>query len=146
MPALAGANLIYGLGMLDLGVTFDYAQLLTDAEIAAMILYTVQGVPVNDVTMSLDNINKVGPFKDFLTHRSTFEYRRSQSQPKLFDRRMRDAWTQAGARNQTDRALEKAREILRTHFPPALPAEVKARLRSIINQAEQEKGLPLSAE
>lgn len=145
MPALAGANLIYGLGMLDLGVTFDYAQLLTDADIAAMILYAVQGVPVNDLTMSLDNISRVGPFKDFLTHRSTFDYRKSQSQPKLFDRRMRDAWTQSGALNQTDRALARAREILRTHFPPVLPDDVKGKLRRLINQVEKEKGLPISS-
>jgi trimethylamine--corrinoid protein Co-methyltransferase len=29
---LAGANLIYGLGMLESGVTIDYAQLVMDAE------------------------------------------------------------------------------------------------------------------
>jgi len=30
MAALAGTNLIYGLGMIESGVTFDYAQLVID--------------------------------------------------------------------------------------------------------------------
>ena len=28
LPALAGANVIYGLGMLEMGITFDLAQLV----------------------------------------------------------------------------------------------------------------------
>ena len=47
-PALAGVNLIYGLGMLELGVTFDYSHLLIGADIAEMILYSLGGIPVND--------------------------------------------------------------------------------------------------
>ena len=37
MPALAGANLIYGLGMIESGMTFDFGQLVMDDEIARMI-------------------------------------------------------------------------------------------------------------
>ena len=32
IPALAGANLIYGPGMLESGIAFDYAQLVLDSE------------------------------------------------------------------------------------------------------------------
>ena len=31
---LAGANIIYGLGMLEMGMTISYSQLLMDAEMA----------------------------------------------------------------------------------------------------------------
>ena len=44
LPALAGANLIYGMGMLELGVTFSFAQLVIDNEIARMCKRVVQGV------------------------------------------------------------------------------------------------------
>ena len=37
LPALAGANVIYGSGMLEMGITFDLAQLVLDNEIAGMI-------------------------------------------------------------------------------------------------------------
>ncbi len=39
LPALAGANLIYGLGMLESGVTLDFGQLVMDAEFARMIKF-----------------------------------------------------------------------------------------------------------
>ena len=39
LPALAGANLIYGLGMIESGMTFDYGQLVMDNEFAEMIKY-----------------------------------------------------------------------------------------------------------
>ena len=37
IPALAGANMIYGLGMVESGITFDYGQLVLDCEFARMI-------------------------------------------------------------------------------------------------------------
>ena len=73
LPALAGANLIYGLGMLESGVTIDYAQLVMDAEFARMVKFCVPGIPVTDETLSVDVIAEVGPFSDFLSHDDTFK-------------------------------------------------------------------------
>jgi len=144
LPALAGANLIYGLGLLELGMTVDYAQLVIDADIADMILYSLRGIPVNDQYLSVDAVNQVGPFKDFLTHRSTFDYRKSQSQPMLIDRKSRDTWIKNGSKNMTERAFQKAMWILENHHPAPLPDAAKQKLREIIRRVEQEKGLPLS--
>ena len=44
MAALAGANLIYGAGMTESGVTFDYAQYVLDNDMARMVKQTVQGL------------------------------------------------------------------------------------------------------
>jgi trimethylamine--corrinoid protein Co-methyltransferase len=51
LPALAGANVIYGLGMLEMGITFDLTQLVLDHEFATMMLHSLQGIPVNDETL-----------------------------------------------------------------------------------------------
>ncbi len=144
LPALAGANLIYGLGLLELGMTVNYPQLIIDADIASMILYSLRGIPVNDDTLSVDAINQVGSFKDFLTHRSTFTHRNSQSQPKLIDRKNIDAWTTAGSLSMTERATEKAKWILENHKPTPVPEKAKLAMREIIRRVEKEKGLPLS--
>ena len=45
--ALAGTNLIYGLGMIESGVTFDYAQLVIDNEMARMVKHVVRGIRVD---------------------------------------------------------------------------------------------------
>ena len=41
---LAGANIIYGLGMLEMGMTISYSQLLMDAEMAEMMLFSMDAV------------------------------------------------------------------------------------------------------
>ena len=80
---LAGANIIYGLGMLEMGMTISYSQLLMDAEMAEMMLFSMDGIVVNDETLSVDVIKEVGPRSDFLAHMNTFENMYIQSKPKL---------------------------------------------------------------
>ena len=130
--------MIYGLGMLESGITFDYGQLVLDCEIARMIKFTVQGIPVNDETLAVDAIKEIGPGKDFLMHPTTIKGMRSQSRPEMIDRKMRDTWQTAGATSAYERALEKARWILANHQPDPLPDEVLARIRQIVEQAEKE--------
>ena len=109
LTALAGANLIYGAGMLESGMTIDYGQLVMDAEFARLIKYTVAGVPVNDVTLSLDVINDVGPFKDFLSHEDTLRHMRTQASPR--------SSTAACARSGAPTARRPS-----TSVPPPAPA------------------------
>ena len=141
LPALAGANLIYGLGMLESGVTMDYGQLVLDNEMARLIKYSVAGIPVNDETLAVEDIAQVGSFGDFLSLDSTYKHMREQSQPKLMDRRVRDDWVSAGATDAYARALSEARRILQTHQPQPLPQAVLNQLRDIIREAEIELGV-----
>lgn len=138
LTALAGANLIYGLGMLESGVTFDYGQLVMDNEFAAMIKHVVNGIPVNEETLAVDVINKVGPFKQFITEKHTFNHMKSMSQPSLIDRRVRDKWVKAGSQTMHEKAMDKARDILKNHKPTPLSDEVRSEMRSIVENCEAE--------
>lgn len=144
MTALAGANVIYGLGMIESGITFDYGQLVMDNEFAAMIKHAVNGVPVNDETLSVEIINEVGPFNDFIGHESTYNYMRSQSQPMLIDRRVRDDWAAMGGTSLYEKAWEKAKDILANYEPQKLSESVCDELRNIVNETEKELGTPIS--
>lgn len=141
MPALAGANLIYGLGMIESGMTFDFGQLVMDDEFAGMIKRCVGGIPVRDETLALDVIAGVGPFGDFLSLDHTMAHMRETSQPALIDRRVRDDWQARGATTIYDRARARAREILATHVPAPLPDGVAGELRRIVEAAERELGV-----
>jgi trimethylamine--corrinoid protein Co-methyltransferase len=141
---LAGANLIYGLGMIEMGMTIDYGQMVMDNEFARMIKYLVQGIPVNDETLAVDVIKEIGVGKDFLSHASTYKHMRTQSQPKLIDRRMREDWQAAGSTDIYQRALEEARYILENHKPDPLPDDVPAAIRSIVEEAEAELGIRIT--
>ena len=142
LPALAGANVIYGLGMLEMGITFDLAQLVLDHEIAGMILHSLQGVLVNDETLAVDVIKEMGIGKDYLAHETTYQHMKSQSQAYLLDRRMREDWEAAGSKEMYKRAHEKMIDTLENYKPPAIPDDVLDTIRSIVVEAEKELGVP----
>jgi trimethylamine--corrinoid protein Co-methyltransferase len=146
LTALAGANVIYGLGMIESGITFDYGQLIMDDEFAAMIKQAVRGMAVNDETLSVELINEIGPFKDYLSHKSTFQHMRSMSQPTIIDRRHREKWTKAGSKDLYEAAWDKARDLLENYEPPQLSQGVQQDLRTIVNETEKELGVPISSE
>ena len=65
IPALAGANMIYGLGMLESGITFDLRSTGSGLRICPYDQVTVQGIPVTDETLAVDVIREIGPGGDF---------------------------------------------------------------------------------
>ncbi|OPZ46901.1 MAG: Trimethylamine methyltransferase (MTTB) [Actinobacteria bacterium ADurb.BinA094] len=138
---MAGTNLIYGLGMIESGVTFDFGQLVMDDEFARMVKQVVGGIAVNDATLMVDEIAAVGSFGDFLSLDSTLRHMREQSQPALIDRRVRDDWQERGASDLATRSLERARTILDSHHPEPLPEEVRARVRAIVAGADEDAGV-----
>ncbi len=133
--------MIYGLGMLESGITFDYGQLLLDCEVARMIKFTLGGILVNDHTLATDVIKEIGPGRDYLMHDHTFDGMRDQSKPELIDRKMRQAWEDDGATTAYERAVIKARWILENHKPDPLDDEVLNQIRSIVRKTEKDLGL-----
>ena len=133
LAAMAGANMIYGLGMIDLGMTLDPAQLVIDNDIAKMVRRVLRGIPVSDLTMATDVIRSVGAGGHFLMERHTVENMRSnQSKPSIFDRTPYANWERAGKRNIADIAIEESRRILKTHKAPPLPKETGDKLHDIV--------------
>ena len=122
-------------------MTIDYGQLVMDNEFARMIKQIVQGITVNDETLAVDVIHEIGVGKNFLSHDHTFKHMRSQSQPKLIDRRTREDWETGGQTDLYQRASEEARYILENHKPEPLPEDVLASIRSIVEEAEAELGV-----
>jgi trimethylamine---corrinoid protein Co-methyltransferase len=142
LTALAGANLIYGLGMLELGKTFDYAQMVMDNEMVRMINKALGGIPVNEESMAVEVIKQVGAAGEFITHAHTFKYfKTEQSQSRLIDRTMRHTWLENGSKDFTERAYEEAVHILNNHKPDPLPPGVEAKIREIVEAAEEEYGV-----
>jgi len=141
LPALAGANVIYGLGMLEMGITFDFGQLVMDNDFAGMIKHVVRGIPVTDATLSVDIINEVGPFREFVSHENTFEYMKTTSRPKLIDRTRREDWSSKGGKDLYQKSVEEARHILETYKPNRLAENTVANIQAIIRETEKDLGL-----
>lgn len=139
LPALTGSNVIYGMGMLEMGMTMSYEQLLIDEEIVRMIRRILQGIPVNKETIALDVIKAVGPAGNYLAQKHTMKYMRTDlSTTTLINRKMRNNWENAGAKDLPAVAREKAIEILENHKPIPLPDDVKKRIHDLVEEGEAE--------
>lgn len=130
--------MIYGLGMLEGGLTWDYAQLLMQCEMARMILHTVKGIPVSDEEMALDVVKSVGPGGEFISHEHTYKNFRKLSQTQLIDRNTRQGWEERGGKDIVERAYEKAIDLLENYKPEPLPEHIQKGLKDILAEAEAE--------
>ena len=138
---MAGANLIYGAGMIESGVTFDCGQFVMDNEFAKMIKHSVGGIAVDDETLAVEDIAAVGPFGDFLSLDATMRHMREQSQPEFLDRRVREDWESRGSSDLYQRCLEKAREVVQEYRPEPLPDDVAARIHAIVEETDRAAGV-----
>jgi trimethylamine--corrinoid protein Co-methyltransferase len=141
MAALAGANLIYGSGMIESGVTFDCGQFVMDNEFARMIKHCVGGIVVSDETLAIDDIAQVGAFGDFLSLDATLRHMRELSQPEFLDRRVREEWEERGSSDLHARCLAKAREVLADYQPVQLDDDVKKRIHAIVEETDRLVGV-----
>jgi trimethylamine---corrinoid protein Co-methyltransferase len=138
---LAGANQIYGAGMIESGVTFDLGQLVMDNEIARMIKFAVGGIAVTDESMAIDDIARVGAFGDFLSLDATLKHMRELSQPTVLDRRVREDWESRGASDLASRSRALALELVESHQPAPVDPDVAEQVERIIAAADREKGV-----
>jgi len=137
LPALAGANLVYGLGMLEMGQVLSFSQMVMDNEFAAMIKRSIRGIEVNDELMAVDVIKQVGIGGNFLGQKHTMDHIvGEQVQADLIDRRMRGGWEKKGAKDLHQSSVERAKKILETHQPKPLEGGLAEELVKIAKSAE----------
>ena len=136
MPLLAKTNLIYGMGMIDMGLAVSYEQLLIDAEFVRMFKRAEKGITVNEDTLALEVIKAVGPAGNYLNQRHTLKHARKEiSTAKLIDRKSYSAWEKDGCFDIVGRAKKEAKRILEEHEPERLSPEITKIIDDIIAKA-----------
>ena len=128
------------MGDLESGLTFDFGQLVLDAEFVRMIRWLTSGIVVDPTTLAVDVIAEIGPHGSFLGHDSTFDRMNQLSRGAFIDRRSRDDWQISGGADSYVAALAQACRLLEEHAPTPLPESAAAEIRAILEQAEEEKG------
>ncbi|MFQ5836172.1 MAG: trimethylamine methyltransferase family protein, partial [bacterium] len=134
LVGLAGANYIHNAaGMLDSTTTVAYEQYVIDNEIIGMVMRALKGIEVNEETLALEVIDKVGPGGNFLAEPHTVAHMRSEFFfPKVSDRSRREKWLAEGGKDGSQRAREIAINILATHRPLPIPGKVDKKIRSLV--------------
>ncbi len=114
MVAMAGADVIHlAAGMLDSGNSISYEQYVIDNEIIGMIRRMLDGIKVDDDTIGLDVIEKVGPGGNYLLEDHTVDHMMDEFYyPELSVRSIFDVWEKEGRPSMMSRANNMVQEIL----------------------------------
>jgi trimethylamine--corrinoid protein Co-methyltransferase len=130
--ALAGANYIHhSAGLLESLLTIAYEQYVIDDDINGAIMRLVRGIEVTDETLSVDVIEEVclGEGHYLGTQQSLKLMTTEYFYPHSSDRQSRENWEADGGLDMRERARRKARQILQSHRPIPITAEVDASIR-----------------
>lgn len=130
--ALAGANFIHhAAGMLEDMSTIAYEQFVIDNDMLGMAMRAVRGIDVNDETLALEAIDRVGPGNHFLKDEHTLRYMRTEHYfpSAVINRQSRPDWEADGEKDARYRAKEIARRILAEYKSAPIDPEVDAWIR-----------------
>jgi len=128
--------MIYGVGMIDSALTWDYASALMQNEMLDMVLQVVNGIQVSEANIAYDVLKEVGPAGEFITHKHTFDNFKRMSSPKLMNRMTREGWEAAGSPDIVEKAYEKSLEILKNQKIEPRSEDVVKELDSIYAEFE----------
>ncbi len=124
--------------MLELGMTFSLEQLVIDNDIITMIKTVMAGIPVNDETLGLEAIQKVGIGNNFLGHKTTLNNIDLVSDPNVMDRDMLGDWKNAGSKDLATVAHERVLEIMKTHKVKPIPADKLEAMKAVVDKADKD--------
>jgi trimethylamine--corrinoid protein Co-methyltransferase len=137
-PALAGADIMSGVGTLDSGLAGSLELAVIDDEIISLLKQIVGGVPVDDETLAFAVMQNVIPGDGvFLSELHTVEQMRRGALwlPGISER---EGGSAGGGEGVLARARARAREILATHQVEPLPEDVSRHLDEIMARARRE--------
>lgn len=137
LAAHSGANLIYeSVGMHASLLGCCYESFVIDNDMLGAINRTVRGIEVNDETLSLTAMRETcidGP-SHYLGHEQTLGLMQKEYvYPTVADRTSPKEWAEQGKPVLIETARKRVDEILSTHFPSHIPAEVDAAIREKYN-------------
>lgn len=139
--ALSGANLVHDIGYLESGLLGSFEMMVLTDEVIGMIKRMLQGIRVDEETLGLDVIHKVGPGGHFLTDEHTLRhFRAEQFFPRLLDRQNYANWAAAGGKSMKERLNQEVRRILADYEPEQVPEERRKAISAILSEADREVG------
>lgn len=116
LAALGGANYITCVGTIESTTAGAHELAVIDNELIGMVQRAIRGVEVDDISLAMDVIRRVGPDGNYLMEEHTQRHFRGEHFiPKLADRDKRDIWEKAGGKEMIARARDEAKKILSKH-------------------------------
>lgn len=132
---LSQSSLLHDVGYLESGLTTSAESLVLGDEVIAFARRILQEVTVDEESLALDTIKRVGFTGTFLAERHTVKHVRDFWYSPLIDRRRYDAWASDGQQTMLARVRARARDILSSHQPTPLPESLMSHLTACVTRA-----------
>ena len=135
---MARTDIAASFGGVDLAISAALDKLVLDAETYEHARAYLRRFEVNDDTLALDVIHKVGPGGHFLDTKHTLEHFKKE----IWSRELSDTFIldPAAKGSFIEKAQAKVREILETHRAPLIEESVDKEISRIIEDAERDIG------
>ncbi len=140
--ALAGLNLCHDIGYLNSGLIFSLESLLLGDDIISAVNHFMRGIEVNEETLALDVINRVGPENNFLSEESTTKFFKKEGwYSQLLNKKQFQAWKAAGSKTVNQRLEERVSKIIEEDVALLIREDEMKELDKIIAEREKKLGL-----
>jgi trimethylamine---corrinoid protein Co-methyltransferase len=128
---LGGADMLNMTGLMDGLMSFDYAKVAIDDEIALMLKQIKRGLEYSEENLATDVVQTVGPGGMFLDHATTLKNMKTTGLlPNISDRFPRRGWSDKGAADSNTRGMNRVRKLLSGDFPSLISPELDAQIRA----------------
>lgn len=133
MTAMGGANYITAVGTLESTNLGAHALSVIDNEIIGRVERAIRGIEVNDVSMALEEIKRVGPEGNYLMEAHTQQHFRSEHfMTRITDRDQLEIWEKGGRKSMLDLAMAEAEKIFSNHQPRQLDPRLAEELDKFV--------------
>jgi trimethylamine--corrinoid protein Co-methyltransferase len=132
---MAGGNLNHDVGYMESGMSHSLQMVVLGNEIIGQTRHYKKIPAINDETLALDTIDQVGAGGNYVENSHTLRNFRKIWYSPLFDTKIYQAWEKDGSKSLEIVLTEKVKQILKTHQPEKLSAEVLDEIRGILKQA-----------
>lgn len=132
MSKLMGSNLIHDVGYMESGVTTSFEMIVLTDELIAMTDHLMKGIEINDDTVMIDELDKVGPGGQFMDSKETYKRFKEYWYPGLLDHKVYSRWMEDGSKTMGQRLNAKVKELIKEHKAPELSSEKKQKIDEIL--------------
>jgi trimethylamine:corrinoid methyltransferase-like protein len=125
--ALAGADILGGVGQLECATVFSPVQAVLDNELGGMLRRFIQSPGFDDEQFNWDEVAAMRAGGHFLDSRHTLKYCRNQYRPRVFLRQNRDDYEKLTQRTAFDEARDLCLGYMDRAWPRDLPDDDQRR-------------------
>jgi len=135
LSALAGSSIFGHVGVCGPDQGFSIDEMIIEDEMIAYIRRVLNGFEVNDETIALDTIKKVGRDGNFLVEDHTLKYfKKDRWFPTIYNRFDYDNWAKQKDKTLLEKSQKKMKDILDKETKVYLSKEQEKDLRKIIKE------------